>query len=72
MRFAFTDDQLALRDGRVPPVYGLDTPMPGFPLPLAVGAPRHFSGDAGISLTIGFGGFNTCLLFERIDGDPGR
>jgi len=63
---------LALRDGRVPPVYGLDTPMPGFPLPLAAGAPRHFSGDAGISLTIGFGGFNTCLLFERIDGDPGR
>jgi 3-oxoacyl-[acyl-carrier-protein] synthase II len=63
---------LALRDGRVPPVSGLDTPMPGFPLPLPAGRAVEFSGDTGVSLTIGFGGFNTCLLFERIDGDRGR
>jgi 3-oxoacyl-[acyl-carrier-protein] synthase II len=63
---------LALRDGRVPPVYGLCCPMPDFPLPLAAGEPLSFSGRTGISLTIGFGGFNTCLLFERSDDDGGR
>ncbi|WP_406207809.1 beta-ketoacyl-[acyl-carrier-protein] synthase family protein [Kitasatospora sp. NBC_01560] len=56
---------LALRDGRVPAVHGLERPMAGFPLPLAVGGPTRFEGGLGASLTIGFGGFNTCLLFER-------
>lgn len=57
---------LALRDGRVPAVHGLERPMAGFPLPLATGGPARFEGDLGASLTIGFGGFNTCLLFERV------
>ena len=56
---------LALRDGRVPPLVDVDTVMSDFPLPLAVGAARTFTGSVGLSLTIGFGGFNTCLLFER-------
>jgi 3-oxoacyl-[acyl-carrier-protein] synthase II len=55
---------LALRDGVAPPVYGLEAPVPGFPLPIGVGAPVPVPGACGASLTIGFGGFNTCLLFE--------
>jgi 3-oxoacyl-[acyl-carrier-protein] synthase II len=61
---------LALRDGKVPPIHGLEQPLPGFSLPLAMRSPRAFAGRAGISLTLGFGGFNTCLLFERA-GDLG-
>jgi 3-oxoacyl-[acyl-carrier-protein] synthase II len=56
---------LALRDEHVPPVPGLETVVPGFPLPLATGAtPRRFTGDVGLSVTIGFGGFTTCLALE--------
>ncbi len=60
---------LALRDGRVPPVAGLGRPRPDFPLPLAVGTACAVDGAVGLSLTIGFGGFNTCLLFERVGTD---
>jgi 3-oxoacyl-[acyl-carrier-protein] synthase II len=62
---------LALQERKVPPVHGLDFPIANFPLPLALGESISFSGNAGISLTIGFGGFNTCLLFERV-GDDGE
>lgn len=61
---------LALRDGVVPPVPGLTTVMPGFPLPLPMGGPAAFDGRVdrmdrvGLSVTLGFGGFNTCLAFE--------
>ncbi|WP_329080859.1 beta-ketoacyl-[acyl-carrier-protein] synthase family protein [Streptosporangium sp. NBC_01469] len=61
---------LALRDGVVPPVHGLTTVMPGFPLPLPMGGPAAFDGRIdridriGLSVTLGFGGFNTCLAFE--------
>ncbi|MEV6628028.1 beta-ketoacyl-[acyl-carrier-protein] synthase family protein [Amycolatopsis sp. NPDC051106] len=59
--------QLALRDRTVPPVLGLVRPMPELRLPVARDAPRRFTGGFGISLTLGFGGFNTCLLLERGD-----
>nr|CTQ90224.1 3-oxoacyl-[acyl-carrier-protein] synthase, KASII (EC 2.3.1.179) [Kibdelosporangium sp. MJ126-NF4] len=55
---------LALRDHRVPPVWGLTNPMPDFPLRLPVGRPLSFTGDVGLSVTLGFGGFNTCLVLE--------
>ncbi|GAB3145953.1 beta-ketoacyl-[acyl-carrier-protein] synthase family protein [Amycolatopsis sp. NPDC004378] len=58
---------LALRDRRVPPVLGLTQPMPELRLPVARDASRAFDGGFGISLTLGFGGFNTCLLVERGD-----
>lgn len=60
---------LALRSGQAPPVYGLTDPIPGFPLPIGVGEPVPVTGRCGASLTIGFGGFNTCLLFELAE-DP--
>ncbi|MGW2352517.1 beta-ketoacyl synthase N-terminal-like domain-containing protein [Actinacidiphila glaucinigra] len=55
---------LALRDGTVPPVHGLSTIRPDFPLPLPMGGPADITGRLGLSVTLGFGGFNTCLAFE--------
>lgn len=56
---------LALVAGEVPPVAGLEFPDPAFPLPLPLGQPFHGTMRFGASLTLGFGGFNTCLIFER-------
>jgi 3-oxoacyl-[acyl-carrier-protein] synthase II len=58
---------LALRDRTAPPVLGLRRPMPELRLPIARDTPRAVNGGFGISLTLGFGGFNTCLLVERGD-----
>ncbi|MFJ5677923.1 beta-ketoacyl-[acyl-carrier-protein] synthase family protein [Streptomyces sp. NPDC093097] len=55
---------LALHHRRVPPVLGLCDPAA--PLRLATGSPRPVGEGAGLSLTLGFGGFNTCLLFEGV------
>ncbi|MFF5209655.1 beta-ketoacyl synthase N-terminal-like domain-containing protein [Streptosporangium sp. NPDC000396] len=60
---------LALRHGCVPPVSGLEHVAEGFPLPLPVGGPLRIGPGAGLSLTLGFGGFNTCLVLSR--GDRG-
>jgi 3-oxoacyl-[acyl-carrier-protein] synthase II len=63
---------LALREGKVPPVYGLSEPAEDFPLPLPVGAPSEIGEGLGISVTLAFGGFNTCLVFGRAEaGDVG-
>jgi 3-oxoacyl-[acyl-carrier-protein] synthase II len=56
---------LALRDGVVPPVAGLRSPLAPLAPLLPAGSARRFTGTAGISLTLGFGGFDTCLLFTR-------
>ncbi|MEV7218091.1 beta-ketoacyl synthase N-terminal-like domain-containing protein [Kitasatospora cineracea] len=55
---------LALRDRRVPPVPHLERVMDGFPLRLPVGRALGIGGGCGLSQTLGFGGFNTCLLLE--------
>jgi 3-oxoacyl-[acyl-carrier-protein] synthase II len=55
---------LALRAGKVPPVVGLEEPDPEFPLPLAQSQPILCDARMGLSLTLGFGGFNTSLVFE--------
>jgi 3-oxoacyl-[acyl-carrier-protein] synthase II len=54
---------LALRKGEVPPVVGLEQPDPEFPVPLARGQPVRCDARAGMSLTLGFGGFDTSLVF---------
>lgn len=54
---------LALRDRKAPPIIGLRDPVE--PLRLATGSAHPVGAGAGLSLTLGFGGFNTCLLFER-------
>ncbi|MFG2863466.1 beta-ketoacyl-[acyl-carrier-protein] synthase family protein [Streptomyces sioyaensis] len=58
----------ALEEGLAPPVQGLETPMDDFPLPLPIGSPSPVTGTSGLSLTLGFGGFNTALLFSRPGG----
>ncbi|WP_233580373.1 beta-ketoacyl synthase N-terminal-like domain-containing protein [Streptomyces triticirhizae] len=55
---------LALRERQVPPLHGLSSPLPGLSLRLPRGGPEKAYGTRGISLTLGFGGFNTCLLFD--------
>jgi 3-oxoacyl-[acyl-carrier-protein] synthase II len=57
---------LAMRDGRVPPVYGLEQPLPDFALPLAMSQPVSCTPRAALSLTLGFGGFDTSLVFEAV------
>nr|WP_176573594.1 beta-ketoacyl synthase N-terminal-like domain-containing protein [Nonomuraea pusilla] len=61
---------LALRHRAAPPLAGLDTPMPGFTLRLADGTAQELRGRAGLSLTLGFGGFNTCVRFSYGQGGP--
>ncbi|MFI7702663.1 beta-ketoacyl synthase N-terminal-like domain-containing protein [Nonomuraea sp. NPDC049480] len=55
---------LALTQGRVPPLAGLTAPLPGLSLRLPGAGGARVTGASGLSLTLGFGGFNTCLLFE--------
>jgi 3-oxoacyl-[acyl-carrier-protein] synthase II len=55
---------LGLRTGTVPPIAGLEQPLPDFPLPLAAGEPQACNARLGLSLTLGFGGFDTSLVFE--------
>jgi 3-oxoacyl-[acyl-carrier-protein] synthase II len=55
---------LALRAGRVPPIYGLEQPLPEVSVPLAISQPVSCTPRAALSLTLGFGGFDTSLVFE--------
>jgi 3-oxoacyl-[acyl-carrier-protein] synthase II len=55
---------LGLATRRVPPVVGLEQPDPDFPLPLARQQPTACDARFGLSLTLGFGGFDTSLIFE--------
>jgi 3-oxoacyl-[acyl-carrier-protein] synthase II len=57
---------LAMRTGRVPPIYGLEQPLPEFSLPLAIAQAVSCSPRAALSLTLGFGGFDTSLVFEAV------
>lgn len=55
---------LSLRTGRVPPIAGLERPDPAFPLPLSHPGAVSCDSRVGLSLTLGFGGFDTSLIFE--------
>jgi 3-oxoacyl-[acyl-carrier-protein] synthase II len=57
---------LAMREGRVPPIYGLEQPLPDFTLPLAISSAISCTPQAALSLTLGFGGFDTSLVFEAV------
>ncbi len=57
---------LAMREGRVPPIYGLEQPLREFSFPLAAAQPVSCSPRAALSLTLGFGGFDTSLVFEAV------
>jgi 3-oxoacyl-[acyl-carrier-protein] synthase II len=55
---------LALRSGRVPPVVGLEQPYPELAFPVPQGSPLPCDARFGLSVTLGFGGFDTSLVFE--------
>ncbi len=57
---------LALRTGRVPPIAGLAQPDPQMDLPLAQGQAVACAARFGLSVTLGFGGFDTSLVFEGV------
>ncbi|MFT3774346.1 MAG: beta-ketoacyl synthase N-terminal-like domain-containing protein [Minicystis sp.] len=57
---------LALRTQKVPPVYGLEQPYPALTFPVPQGEPLACEGRYGLSLTLGFGGFDTSLVFEVV------
>lgn len=54
----------ALRTSQVPPIVGLEHPDPEFHLPLAYPSAIDHVAQFGLSLTLGFGGFDTSLIFE--------
>ncbi|WEH35107.1 beta-ketoacyl-[acyl-carrier-protein] synthase family protein [Streptomyces sp. AM 4-1-1] len=56
---------LSLHHGVAPPLPQCEEIMPGFPLPLPTEGALPLTGATGFSLTLGFGGFNTCLVLER-------
>jgi 3-oxoacyl-[acyl-carrier-protein] synthase II len=56
---------LALRTGRVPPIVGLEQPDPDMHFPLPQGQAMPIDAQVGLSLTLGFGGFDTSLILER-------
>ncbi|MGA3081575.1 MAG: beta-ketoacyl synthase N-terminal-like domain-containing protein [Terracidiphilus sp.] len=57
---------LAMREGRVPPIHDLEEPLTEFSLPLAISQPVSCAPRFGLSLTLGFGGFDTSLVFEAV------
>jgi 3-oxoacyl-[acyl-carrier-protein] synthase II len=57
---------MAMRSGRVPQIFGLEDPDPEFALPLARGVAVEHSARIGLSLTLGFGGYDTSLVFEVV------
>ncbi len=54
----------ALRARLAPPIFGLEQPEPEFLLPLAASGAVPCDARFGLSLTLGFGGFDTSLIFE--------
>jgi 3-oxoacyl-[acyl-carrier-protein] synthase II len=55
---------LALNADEIPPIVELETPHPGIPFELVRGCSSRHHAAIGLSLTLGFGGFDTSLIFE--------
>jgi 3-oxoacyl-[acyl-carrier-protein] synthase II len=58
---------LSLRAKQVPPIAGLEQLDAGFPLPLAHSNSISCDARIGLSLTLGFGGYDTSLVFEAAE-----
>lgn len=57
---------LALSTGWIPPTMGYSVFDPECDLDCVPNAARNIATDAGLSLSLGFGGHNACLVFRRI------
>lgn len=55
---------VALKEKKVPPICNLSSPMEDFKLQLPVKKSLSFKGNIGMSMTLGFGGFNTCVIMQ--------
>jgi 3-oxoacyl-[acyl-carrier-protein] synthase II len=54
----------ALATSMAPPVHGLREPIPQLGLSVPAQQPMKIDQGYGISVTLGFGGFNTCLVLQ--------
>ncbi|MBJ7221973.1 MULTISPECIES: beta-ketoacyl-[acyl-carrier-protein] synthase family protein [unclassified Brenneria] len=54
----------ALNTQQIPPIHGLRQPLADLHLPIATQQTAIRHAAAGLSVTLGFGGFNTCLVFQ--------
>jgi 3-oxoacyl-[acyl-carrier-protein] synthase II len=59
---------LALREGLVPPIVGLEEKDANLLAATAAGRATPLGGKTGLSLTLGFGGFDTCLALSAETG----
>lgn len=57
---------LALHQGFIPPTLNVEEPMPGLPFDLVRGKSRRGVLNSALSLSMGFGGHNVALVFERV------
>lgn len=55
---------LALNHHCAPPVYALQQPLDVLKLPIPIHTPMVVGKGYGISVTLGFGGFDTCLVLQ--------
>lgn len=59
---------LAVQHDRVPPTINFETPDPECDLDYTFNTPRERSVNAALSNAFGFGGHNTCVVFQKFDG----
>ncbi len=59
---------LALKEGIAPPTIGLTSPDPDCDLDYVPLAARKADFDASVSVSLGFGGHNACLVFRKTGG----
>ena len=59
---------LAVEHGRVPPTINFETPDPACDLNYTFNAPQERDVRVALSNAFGFGGHNTCVVFQRFEG----
>ncbi|RPI19501.1 MAG: beta-ketoacyl-[acyl-carrier-protein] synthase family protein [Ignavibacteriae bacterium] len=56
---------LAIKMGKVPPVYLLDSPISDYLVPAQKNITKKATFQNGLSITLGFGGYNTCIAVQK-------
>ena len=58
---------LAIQEGRVPPTINFETPDPACDLNYTFNAPQDRDVKVALSNAFGFGGHNTCVVFQKVE-----